>query len=276
MSLSLSPHILEHLNASLQVIEIGTAAHYRGAAHAYRPVATELRKLLCDTQGGRDNSLLLQCLPKTHLHVVTGGATMIDDNTTLYIPGRVSLRGMERSELDFMFDEGGPMLPVAQWTEQPLLNNRVTIRSLIRSVADKEAAHADSSLNETLLLARSVSLGQADTLAAKAIITIARYIVKGIVIRYLVATGQAAKALNVSAGQRGMLRLNIAAACRNGVQTLPLEFSLPSSLDHTEAFTVEDRGRAHQFLAEYDPQREYILLVMDLNERLQSLYKIGL
>ena len=114
MSFSLSPNLLDHLNASLQVIEIGTSAHYRGAAYAYRPVATELRKILCDTQVGRDNSLLLKCFPQTHLHVVAGGAAMIDELTTLYIPGRMSANGAGRTELDFMFDESGPMLPLVE------------------------------------------------------------------------------------------------------------------------------------------------------------------
>jgi hypothetical protein len=276
MSFSLAPTLLEHLNASLQVIEIGTSAHYRGAEHAYRPVATELRKLLCDTQSGRDNSLVLRCFPQTHLHVVAGGAAMIDELTTLYIPGRISTGGAARVELDFMFDEAGPMLPLAQWTEQPLLNNRATVRSLIRSVADKESAHADASPNDTLLLGRSVFLGAHDTLASKAIITIARYIAKGIVIRYLVATGQAKAALNRGNGRRGMLRLSVGATCRHGIQAIPLEFADSSALDEVQAFNAEDRERARQFIAAYDPEREYILLVVDLNERQHSLYKIGL
>lgn len=210
------------------------------------------------------------------MHVVAGGAAMIDELTTLYIPGRMSPSGAARTELDFMFDESGAMLPVAQWTEQPLLNKRVTVRSLIRSIADKESAHADSSPNETLLLARSVLLGADETLAAKAVITIARYIAKGIVIRYLVATGQAKAALARGSSPRGMLRLSVAATCRNGIQALPLEFADPSTLDQVQAFNAEDRERARQFIAAYDPEREYILLVTDLNERLHSLYKIGL
>src|SRR6185369_17176477 len=61
-------NLIEHLNASLQVIGVNAAAYYGGSLHAYRPLAAEIRKLLCDSQSRKDVSLLPRCFPGIHLH----------------------------------------------------------------------------------------------------------------------------------------------------------------------------------------------------------------
>ena len=45
---------LHDLDASLAVIETNMKAYHSGVKSAYLPVAVELRKLLCDTQRGKD------------------------------------------------------------------------------------------------------------------------------------------------------------------------------------------------------------------------------
>src|SRR5690606_22640987 len=106
-------------------------------------IAAELRKLVCDYQQGKDISLLPRCFPGMMLHPLVGSPDMIDEHTTLYIPCSMYFDSKGGSDIDFLFDETKKPMNIAGWLEQPLFRQDVTVKRLIRSVADKEAAHAD-------------------------------------------------------------------------------------------------------------------------------------
>jgi hypothetical protein len=127
---------LHDLEASLAVISSNVTAYYGGNVHAYRPVAVELRKLLCDAQAKTDNSLIKRLYPDLRLRPLSGDQSRIDKHTVLYIPGRMSFDGKGRSNLSELFNEADPSLPLDAWLEQRLFDYETTVREFIRSVAD--------------------------------------------------------------------------------------------------------------------------------------------
>ena len=49
------------------------------------------------------------------------------------------------------------------WLDQPFIFPDVTVREIIRSVADKEGAHADPKYNDTLFRSKAVKYGLNDS-----------------------------------------------------------------------------------------------------------------
>jgi hypothetical protein len=69
------------------------------------------------------------------------------------------------------------MIPLEDWLDQPLFNERITIRDLIRSVSDKESVHSDRRYNETLLFTKSVKLSDED-MHKQHIVAIGEYLLR--------------------------------------------------------------------------------------------------
>ena len=49
-------------------------------------------------------------------------------------------------------------MEINAWVEQPIINPTTTVKELIKSVANKEAAHSDPDYNETPSKARSLNI----------------------------------------------------------------------------------------------------------------------
>lgn len=276
MNTGIDSTLAVHLNASLQVIGVNVNAYYSGALHSYRPIAAELRKLLCDTQARKDISLLPQCFPGMQLHPLVGSQSMIDEHTVLYIPGRMSFDGKGGSEMQMLFNESGPMLPMQVWLDQRLFSYSVTLREFIRSVADKEGAHADKEPNDTLKLTKSVLFPRDESLAAKAIIAIARYVVNGCTIRALVMMERMNRNVRIEAATRGrgVHVFDLHKVCHMGVHALPFDFTTADQLSN---LSLDDEAkvaalRAH--IQSFDPNTEMLLMTIDLNRRGRSVYGI--
>ncbi len=268
--------LTEHLNASLQVIGVNVAAYYGGARHTYRPIAAELRKLLCDTQNRRDISLLPQFFPGIQLHPLVSSQSMIDEYTVLYIPCRMSFDGRDESEMEMLFNESGPMLPVPEWLDQRLFSYNMTLRDFIRSVADKEGAHADKEPNEALKLTKSVFFPGDETLAAKAIIAIARYIVNGCAVRALVVQERADPRFRAQLAERGrgVHVLDLHKFCLAGGHALTLDFVAASGISGLPLNDGPKVAALHELVQSYDPGAEMLLMTVDLNRRGRSVYGI--
>ena len=268
--------LAEHLNASLQVIGVNVNAYYNGALYSYRPIAAELRKLLCDTQARKEISLLPQCFPGMQLHSLVGSQSMIDEDTVLYIPGLMSFDGKGGSEMEILFNESGPMLPMQAWLDQRLFSSSMTLREFIRSVADKEGAHADKVPNDTLKLTKSVLFPGDETLAAKSIIAIARYVVNGCAIRALVMMERMNPNLRKEAAARGrgVHVFDLHKVCQMGVHALPFDFT---TIDNLSELSVDDEPRVAALSAHtqsFDPSNEMLLMTIDLNRRGWRVYCI--
>lgn len=140
---------LHDFEASLAVISSNEKSYCDGNLHAYRPVAVELRKLLCDTQAKADISLIKRIYPQLKLHPLSGMQNRTDEYTDLYIPGRMSFNGRGGSKIQ-LFNELAPSLILDEWLQQKLFDYSTTIKDFIRSVADKEGAHSDKTYNAIL------------------------------------------------------------------------------------------------------------------------------
>jgi len=200
---------------------------------------------------------------------------MIDEHTSLYIPCEMRFDGKGGSDIVRLFDESGPMLAPGEWLDQKLFANVVTLRELIRLVADKEGAHADEHHNDALRLTKSVRFPGDESLAAKAVVAIARYIVGGIAIRSLGATGQSIQAFDAARreGNRGVVVMALNEACRSVIHQVPLSFVA----EQAALEMATDRGDAASLASlvdQYDPTTTFLLLVIDLNGRDLTVYGI--
>jgi len=161
--------------AALEVIDTSLEAFHQRKRQMYRPLATELRKLLCDGA----STLLPRVFENVQFHKLESTEQIEQvpsprlmpsyfTSTVLFITDQVT-----RSTLRLA--RSGARLGVEAWLEQPFMTPQITIREFIRSVADKEGAHADPSANDTLQLAGSIHYG-ADQSQAHEIAAIAEYI----------------------------------------------------------------------------------------------------
>ena len=167
---AMGPKSMRDLEAALANMARSIQAYLQGDEYAYLPVAVELRKLLCDENRNGYQSLVLRIHPAIAFHRLAVDPSWIDEHTTLCIPARIEMGGRTRGVISRLFTEQSIPLALAAWREQPLLSRAITIRELIKSVADKEAAHSDLGLNSTLVLAKSVFLGGPATADAEMIV----------------------------------------------------------------------------------------------------------
>ena len=143
--------------ASLSVLDANLDLYRRGTVDAYRVVATELRNLLCD----RDPLLSRVCpglrLHKLHWTAVLEASPSLANGLEHMMPGRLTVRPDGSSQFELLFARSHELLDVASWIRQPCLSPKITVRELIKSVADKEGAHSDPDFNETLVRAKLVT-----------------------------------------------------------------------------------------------------------------------
>ena len=170
----LEPKAVEDFRASRNILAASIGLFNTGHRDLYRIVAVELRKLLCD---GR-SSLLPRLVPSPGLHPLLWRlpASLLRD-AIFMTPATVTFDGQGKSNIVALFDRAAPMIPLEAWLDQPLFSAHITIRVLIRSVADKEAAHADRSYNEALILSRSVKLVDED-IHKQHIVAIGEYVLE--------------------------------------------------------------------------------------------------
>ena len=263
---------LHDLEASLSVISTNIAAYHTGNTHAYRPVAVELRKLLCDTMGKTDNSLIKRLLPDFRLRPLAGNQSKIDEHTTMYIPGQISFDGRGGGSLSQLFNENAPSLILDEWLEQKLFDFTTTIRTFIRSVADKEGAHSDPAYNKVLGKTKSVILAN-DVLTAQAILSMGRHVVKTLAIRMVNDNldhigGYITREYNRVG--RGIAVLDLTEFTRHFSQGIPIKYvEAPVAEDYFQRDRdMGKRETAKRIIQDYQASDCCILLVVDLNGEL--------
>jgi len=268
---------LNDLEASLAVILSNVTAYYGGNLHAYRPVAVELRKLLCDTRSGSDNSLAERLFPRFCLHPLSGNQSKIDEFTALYIPGKIRFDNRRGSSLSALFNEGAATLPLDKWLQQKMFDASTTMKEFIRSVADKEAAHSDKSYNAILGKTKSVILSD-DTLTAKSIVMIGRYFIKTLAIRMVndniadIGTYVLCKYDKVGRGAAVLNLPEFAVRVSGGV---PIKYEAAPNIEAYFQHDVDKRTVARQILSDYQPSDYFLLLVVDLNSE-RWLYQLAI
>lgn len=140
------------LRDSVAILEDNIGLFHAGRWHAYRVVAVELRKLLCDGRDG-SNALIPRIWNPVRLHPLPAIARLpMDDAVTFQMPAFASFDGKGGYVVERIFDERSPLIELEEWLEQPFLSQKVTIREFVKSAAEKEGAHSDKNFNDTLLL----------------------------------------------------------------------------------------------------------------------------
>lgn len=168
----MSEYLKGQLQESFAVVDTCLDCIYQGKTHMYRPLAGQLRLLLCDTNRGADNSLLATVYPKLEVSSIepiswsrdeAGGIRMAQTeagtNRFAQMPLQVDeyANGLVVADLLFRKNE---LLSIAHWAEQRLTFHpaRLSVRTVVRTVADKGGgAHVDrnSSLELRLMYQRT-------------------------------------------------------------------------------------------------------------------------
>lgn len=147
----------------LEQIQLSVGNYVSGRRFAYKAISVQLRILFCDR-----TPLYKRLFPNARLHPFAGGIQNLppsvrkyDKFLSFYLPG-----GQRQTESGMpivvgLFNEETPdVVPIEQWLDQQLLSLRITIRELIRSVANKDGgAHVDTNRNETLQKTAEIVLG---------------------------------------------------------------------------------------------------------------------
>jgi len=153
----------EDLQLSINVLE-GCIQRYWNKNHEFESVtvAGELRKLVC---AGRGNSLLERLKPNIKLPPLIGGPVIeYGPFQTAISRNRImSFNGKGGFDMGEFFDFSCPGVSLEYWLEQslitgiPLLNDSkdITFNDLIKSVADKQDAHADADYGRAAKAART-------------------------------------------------------------------------------------------------------------------------
>ena len=155
-----SPKDFEDFRASKNILAANIAMFHAGHGDLYRVVAVELRKLLCDGQ----STLVTRIFPALALAPLRGALppdlkeAIFGSGFALHLSSLIHFDGQGGSRIVEMFDESLPAIPLEDWLAQDIFTSQITLRQLIRSVADKEAAHSDREYNETLKMTRSIRI----------------------------------------------------------------------------------------------------------------------
>lgn len=162
-----------------------------GDVSAYKIIAVQLRVLLCDKSNGKEHPLLLKVFQSVKLHPLRNTMLSNDDETKKWregfgpdfnwnnmfiIPTMMEFNGQKTNIIEF-FDENLSPIELKEWLEQPLFSNEISIKELIRSVADKESAHSDDNYGKTLSTTNQVKIGM-DSLHEMFIVAIGKYILE--------------------------------------------------------------------------------------------------
>ena len=159
----------EELSECFKVIDTCLACYYNGATHMYRPIAGQLRILLCV-----DRPLLLRVFPNLKLHrlrpieyVEPSKQNLIDgidaqlnvghpqnqEYRLALMPFRITKYNNGLQIADIILDKGGQTLPFKDWINHSLTDYPIvlSLRDIIKSIANKGGgSHVDDRVDNAL------------------------------------------------------------------------------------------------------------------------------
>lgn len=137
---------------SFQLLSTYLKGFENGEQLLYLPMAVELRKLLCENN---PSPLVTRVIPDFKLYKLHS-ATLFDGTPSLlkglehFMPGKLEVGDNNVTILRLSLSRTKELMEVREWTDQIFFKEKITIRGLIKSVADKEGAHSDANDNATL------------------------------------------------------------------------------------------------------------------------------
>ena len=227
---------LRDLEAAISNMSRALDACYKGNPYAYQDVAVQLRKLLCDERRGKDVSLVLRYNPQYALHPLSSpwSELPVDGPDVYFFGGMATFDGRDSGFFNSYFNESKEPIPLALWRDQQLIHQSITIRGLIRSVADKEGAHSDRDSNKTLDLMKFFQFGNARA-GSEILTTIGHYILRRLLFDRLVP--RHADLLSQFLSQRSLLG---SGAWRVSLRDLQQSYSKGLTVSYLTATTVQD------------------------------------
>jgi hypothetical protein len=160
---------------SLKLLEHYLKEYRNGFFEIYIPIAVELRKLLCDK-----NALLVRKYPGIKLHRIRLSydfqtKRIATEGLILMTPGSLSFykNGIPNLRLNMMNDE--IKINISEWLDQPFMKADLSVRQIIKSIANKEAAHSDNSYNNELIYGKSIRYGEYDSIYCN-LVALANYL----------------------------------------------------------------------------------------------------
>lgn len=160
-------YLKEQLREALSVVDTCLACIYDGKLHMYRPLAGQLRLLLCDSRQRQDNSLLAAVYPNLKVSCLepigwsSEGMGLVrmeqrvgGTNRIAQMPIEITQYANGLAVADLLMTQR-TLLPIADWSKQRLTFHpaRLDIKTVIRAVADKGGgAHVDANASPELRL----------------------------------------------------------------------------------------------------------------------------
>jgi len=203
----MSKHI-DDLKDSIEILEENIRLfEIERKESAYRPLATELRKLIADASNSNpkpksDGSLMLKLNPSFSLHPVRKNKNSVSVDLKKHHPGiksytveshmemfgAITFSGNGQVKIDNLFDTTQFKIPLKQWRCQKVFfhvsleNQGLTVFELIKGIADKESAHSDAEYDKkvsgfnTSVVIKSAETHEITTLKKQYIVAIAKYL----------------------------------------------------------------------------------------------------
>jgi hypothetical protein len=170
------------LKDSINLIRINIDLFDAGNHTCYKVIAGQLRLLLCDTSRNKDNSLLKRVFDNPKFHpfwqceekdeIERDGGRLI-----FFLPGELSSNS---SQITNICDRDKEPIELDQWLELMVFDSSITLRGLIKSVAEKDGgAHLDTTLDETLRKTFSTTICD-ESSHVRFLVDISRYLVEEI------------------------------------------------------------------------------------------------
>ena len=108
----------------------------------YLPISVELRKLLCDTKDRKPSSLLNKVLPdaklpKLHFTKIINGMPSLLNKLEHFMPGELITTQDGVMKFQLLYADPIELIDIDTWIEQLIFKDGITIRELIKAVADK-------------------------------------------------------------------------------------------------------------------------------------------
>lgn len=142
---------------ALGIIETSLAAYFSGRVYMYKAVASQLRILYCDSNRGKDNSLLQRLKQEVRLPVFKPivWESMERPGLSWSVPAFRIIRKANGIEFaDFDVDTTHRCITLNEWRSQQVCCSsagEISVQEIIRNAADKDGgAHLDETSSETL------------------------------------------------------------------------------------------------------------------------------
>ncbi|MCX6832207.1 MAG: hypothetical protein NT028_08770 [candidate division Zixibacteria bacterium] len=164
---------------AVHLVRINIGQFDAGDRACYRLIASQLRLLLCD---GKGNSLIKRVFPNPRLHPLWQCEEMYEiekqgGELIFFLPGELASNS---SRITNICDRDKEPMELDQWLELKVFDSSITLRGLIRSVADKDGgAHLDDKLDETLMKTYSTEIC-GERSHVRFLVDISRYLVEEI------------------------------------------------------------------------------------------------